>query len=59
MPSFEIKREGQKPSGSGPNLPSIQETKPLPSGHQYRPGSIDVKAVRLAYKMKKGFSGMA
>jgi len=59
MPSFEIKREGQKPSGSGPSLPSIQETKPLPSGHQYRPGSIDVKAVRLAYKMKKGFSGVA
>jgi len=59
MPSFEIKRESQKPSNSGPSLPSIQETKPLPPGHQYRPGSIDVKAVRLAYKMKKGFSGMA
>ena len=58
MPSFEIKREGKKPS-NGPSLPSIQETKPLPPGHQYRPGSIDVKAVRLAYKMKKGFSGMA
>ena len=58
MPSFEIKREagGSKP---GPQLPNIQETKPLPQGHQYRPGSIDVKAVRLAYKMKKGFSGLA
>jgi hypothetical protein len=58
MPSFEIKRE----SGSGkqdPQLPKIQETKPLPKGHPYRPGSIDVDAVRLAYKMKKGFSGMA
>jgi len=28
----------------------------LPKGHPYRPGSIDVK---LAYKMKKGFGGMA
>ena len=58
MPSFEIKREagGTKP---GPQLPKIQETKPLPKGHPYRPGSIDVDAVRLAYKMKKGFGGMA
>lgn len=59
MPSFEIKGTG-KPSGSGgPQLPRTNETKTLPSGHQYRPGSIDVKAVRLAYKMKKGFGGMA
>lgn len=58
MPSFEIKRESGS-GKSGPELPKIQETKPLPKGHQYRPGSIDVKAVRLAYRMKKGFSGRA
>jgi len=58
MPSFEIKRESG-PGKQGPELPRIQETKPLPKGHPYRPGSIDVDAVRLAYKMKKGFSGMA
>ena len=55
MPSFEIKGT-KKPSGNGPSLPQTGETKRLPQGHPYRPGSIDVK---LAYKMKKGFSGMA
>ncbi len=56
MPSFEIKKGTKKPSGSGPSLPQTGETKVLPRGHQYRPGSVDVK---LAYKMKKGFGGMA
>ena len=57
MPSFEIKKGTKKPSGSGPSLPQTGETKRLPQGHPYRPGSIDVKLA--GYKMKKGFSGMA
>ncbi len=59
MPSFEIKGTGKSSGSGGPQLPRTNETKVLPRGHQYRPGSVDVKAVRLAYKMKKGFGGMA
>jgi hypothetical protein len=56
MPSFEIPKGPKKPQAGGPTLPQTGETKRLPQGHPYRQGSIDVK---LAYKMKKGFSGMA
>ena len=56
MPSFEIKKGPKKPSSGGPSLPQTGETKVLPKGHQYRPGSIDV---RLAYRMKQGFGGKA
>jgi len=57
MPSFEIPKGPKKPQGGGgPSLPQTGETKRLPQGHPYRQGSIDVK---LAYKMKRGFSGAA
>jgi hypothetical protein len=56
MPSFEIPKGPKKPQAGGPTLPQTGETKRLPQGHPYRQGSIDVK---LAYKMKKGFNGMA
>ena len=57
MPSFEIKKGPKKPAPSGgPSLPQTGETKVLPKGHPYGQGAIDVK---LAYKMKQGFSGMA
>lgn len=59
MPSFEIPKGPKKPGGGGPQLPQTNETKRLPQGHQYREGSVDVQSVRLAYKMKKGFSGVA
>lgn len=57
MPSFEINKGYKKPTNKGPSLPQTGETKRLPKGHPYRPGSIDVKLA--GYKMKKGFGGMA
>lgn len=56
MPSFEIKGYKKGKPNSGPSLPDTGgTTKPLPKGHNYRPGSIDVQGTRLAYKMKQGF----
>jgi hypothetical protein len=57
MPSFEINKGYKKPANKGPSLPQTGETKRLPKGHNYRPGSIDVKLA--GYRMKKGFGGMA
>jgi len=59
MPSFEIPKGPKKPSSGGPQLPQTGITKPLPPGHPYREGSIDVEAVRQASNMKRGFDGKA